>query len=556
MQQKMFDFKNIPSIYRTLLLASLFVLGACGNAPEETSKRIFRYNESAGITSLDPAFSRSLENIWGVNQLFNSLVSLDSTMNVVPAVAERWTVSDDGLEYTFYLRNDVFFHDHEIFPSGKGRKVVAADFEYSFQRLYSSELASPGAWVMNALDREKHGGVQAISEQELKLYLKERYPPFLGILSMKYCSVVPQEIVEHYGVEFRENPVGTGPFQFQKWVDGTKLILTKNPKYFEKDKSGRNLPYLDGVAVSFVKDAGSEFMDLLKGNFDMMSGLHASYKDELLNAFGDLNPAYRQRIYMQKQPFLKTDYLGFLVDTTLESVIKSPLRIKEVRQAINYAIDRGQMVQFLRNNVYKPAHSGIIPYGMPGFDSNKVPGYRRNLDKAAQLLRSAGFESGKELGKIVLSTTSDYVDLCEFVQSQLADLDIDLRVEVLPASNHGEYTAHSKLAFFRKSWLADYADAENFLSLFYSKNFSPDGPNYTHFSNPEFDALYEKAMTLNRVEDRIPLYQKMDSLAMAHAPMVPLYYDVVVRFVRHEVSGLRSNAMNMLDLRYVQKKTQ
>lgn len=556
MQRKMFSTTLVQKASRVLLLMAILGVGACTEAPRETDKTIFRYNESAGITSLDPAFSRSLENIWGVNQLFNSLVALDSAMNLVPAVAKSWTVSDDGLEYTFYLRNDVYFHDHDVFPDGKGRLVTASDFEYSFKRLFSNDLAAPGAWVMGALDRENSGGVKAVSDTELKLYLKERYPPFLGILSMKYCSVVPREIVEHFGVDFRENPVGTGPFQFQKWVDGTKLVLTKNPNYFERDQEGNKLPYLDGVAVSFVKDPGTEFLDLLKGNFDMMSGLHASYKDELLNAFGDLNPAYRQRVYIQKQPFLKTDYLGFLVDTTLESVQKSPLRIREVRQAINYAIDRGQMVQFLRNNVYKPAHSGIIPYGMPGFDSQKIPGYHRDLDRAAGLLRKAGFDSGKELGSIVLSTTADYVDLCEFVQSQLADLDIDLRVEVLPASNHGEYTAHSKLAFFRKSWLADYADAENFLSLFYSKNFSPDGPNYTHFSNPEFDALYEKAMALNRVEDRIPLYQKMDSLAMSHAPLVPLYYDVVVRFVRNEVSGLRSNAMNMLDLRYVKKKTQ
>lgn len=543
-----------PAVLSGLMLS--LALAGCGSEPEEKTKSVFRYNESAGITSLDPAFSRSLENIWGVNQLFNSLVMLDSNMQVQPSIAHRWEISDDGREYTFYLRDDVFFHDHSVFLKSKGRKVEAEDFVYSLKRLYSDQLAAPGAWVMSPLDKSRNGGVEAVSDQVLKIYLSNRYPPFLGMLSMKYCSVIPYEAVEHFGTEFRANPIGTGPFRFQAWVEGTKLVMTRNQHYFEKDEDGNALPYLDGVAVSFVKDPGTEFLDLLKGNFDMMSGLHTSYKDELLDAFGDLNPAYRKEVYMQKQPFLKTDYLGFLVDTTLESVQQSPLRHKEVRQAINYAIDRNTMVQYLRNNIYEPATSGFVPYGMPGFDREKVSGYHRDLDKARELLRKAGYNSGRELGTITLSTTADYADLCEFVQSQLADIDIDLKVDVLPAGSHGEYTAHSKLEFFRKSWLADYADAENFLSVFYSENFAPDGPNYSHFSHPVFDSLYEKSMTLDALEDRIPLYQQMDSLVMSHAPVVPLYYDVVVRFVRHDISGLRSNAMNLLDLRYVRKSNQ
>lgn len=531
----------------------LLLFAGCNQSESHEDKVIFRYNESAGITSLDPAFSRSLENIWAVNQLFNSLVELDSNMHVQPSVAHRWDISEDGLEYTFYLRDDVFFHDHEVFPGGKGRQVVAGDFVYAFNRLTSEKLASPGSWVLGNLDIARNGGVEAVDDLTLKIYLQSPYPPFLGILSMKYCSVIPREAVEQFGADFRENPIGTGPFRFQAWVDDTKLVLTRNENYFEKDEEGTQLPYIDGVSVSFVRDPGTEFLDLLKGNFDMMSGMHTSYKDELLDAFGDLNPAYRKLLYMQKQPFLKTDYLGFLVDSTAEVMKDSPLRHKKVRQAINYTVDRKLMVQYLRNNIYEPATSGFVPFGMPGFDRNKVVGYQRDTDKARRLLNEAGYASGKELGTIRLSTTSDYVDLCEFVQAQLVDIDVDIKVDVLPAGSHGEYTAHGKLEFFRKSWLADYADAENFLSVFYSGNFAPDGPNYTRFSHPKFDAWYEEAMTLPQIEDRIPLYQRMDSLVMAEAPIIPLYYDVVVRFVRHEISGLQSNAMNLLDLRRVRK---
>lgn len=538
------------------MVSLLFGLSGCGPDRQATEKTIFRYNESAGISSLDPAFSRNLENIWAVNQLFNSLVELDSNMNVRPSIAERWDISEDGLTYTFYLRDDVFFHDHEVFPNGEGRQVVASDFEYSFKRLYSEKLAAPGAWVMSILDRSRSGGVEATDDKTLQLFLKERFPPFLGILSMKYCSVVPHEVVERYGTDFRAHPVGTGPFRFQAWVEGTKLVLKRNNKYFERDGGGRRLPYIDGVAVSFVKDPGGEFLDLLKGNFDMMSGLHASYKDELLDPFGDLNPAYRKVLDLQKQPFLKTDYLGFLIDTALEKVQQSPLRKQKVRQAFNYAIDRGLMVQYLRNNIFEPATSGFVPFGMPGFNREKVPGYERDLDKALQLLREAGYSSGAELGEITLSSTADYADLCEFVQRQLAEIDINCKVDILPASSHREYVANGQLMFFRKSWLADYADAENFLSVFYSGNFAPDGPNYTRFSSAAFDSLYLQSMELNTLSERVPLYQRMDSLVMAHAPIIPLYYDVVVRFVNKDVSGLRSNAMNLLDLRYVRKAGQ
>jgi oligopeptide transport system substrate-binding protein len=540
--------------WKFLILAiGALMVSACSNPEEKTEKVIFRYNEAAGITSLDPAFTRSLENIWAVNQLFNSLVELDSNMVVIPSLATEWQISEDGLEYTFKLRDDVYFHNHEVFPAGKGRLVTAHDFVYSFQRLLDKSLAAPGVWVFSAVDTGKKGGFEAVDNQTLKIYLKHAFPPFLGILSMKYCSVVPKEAAEHFGVDFRNNPVGTGPFRFKAWVEGTKLVLTRNEAYFERDEQGNQLPYLDGVAVSFVKDPGAVFLDLLKGNFDFMSGLHTSYKDELIDAFGDMNGVYRDELYMQKQPFLKTDYLGFLIDDELETVKQSPLRHRQVRQAINYAIDRDQMVKYLRNNIFYPANSGFVPFGMPGFDGQKVVGYHRDIDKANALLREAGYKSGKDLGTITLSTTADYVDLCEFVQNQLRDLDIDIKVDILPAGSHGEYTANSKLMFFRKSWLADYADAENFLSVFYSPNFAPNGPNYTHFKNAQFDALYDKSMTLNNLEDRIPLYQQMDSLVMAEAPIVPLYYDVVVRFVRNDVSGLRSNAMNLLDLRRVRK---
>ena len=132
---------------------------------------------------------------------------------------------------------------------------------------------------------------------------------------MQYCSVVPHEAVEAYGKDFRKHPVGTGPFMFKTWKEGLKLVMVKNPQYFEFEQ-GERLPYLDAVSISFIIDKQSVFMEFVKGNLDFMSGLDASYKDELLTTDGQLNPVYRKKIYMLSMPYLNTEYLGFLMEDT------------------------------------------------------------------------------------------------------------------------------------------------------------------------------------------------------------------------------------------------
>lgn len=520
-------------------------ISACGNPHRHPDKMVFRYNESAGISSLDPAYSRNLENLWACNMLFNGLVRIDDSLEVQPDIARSWTIDSTGTVYRFTLRDDVFFHDSEVFPNGQGRRVVAADVVYSFNRILNPEVASPGGWVFNSVDREEP--FEAINDSVVEIHLKKPFPPFLGILGMKYCSILPHEAIEKYGNDFRKNPVGTGPFVFHFWIEDTRLALLKNPNYFRHDTAGKPLPYLDAVAVSFIPDKGAAYLELLKGNFDFMSGLHTSYSDELLTPKGELNPIYADQLHLNRNPFLKTDYLGFMIDDSLPDT--NPWKNVAVRRAINYAINREAMVRYLRNSVFTPANGGFIPKGMPAYVADA--GYSYNPDSVRALLKRAGYPSGKGLPTLELSTTSDYVDICEFVQHQLGEFGIPVKVNVLPASVHRELAARGELMFFRKSWLADYPDNENFMALFYSKNEAPKGPNYTHFSNAECDRLYEKALATTDDEKRKKYYMKMDSIVLSKAPIVPIYYDVVMQFVSNKVSGLNQNPMNMLDLTHV-----
>ncbi|MGB1317366.1 MAG: ABC transporter substrate-binding protein, partial [Flavobacteriales bacterium] len=325
----------------SFLFAFCLLLASCGVGNQNSDKTVFRYNESKGITSLDPAQARTMGNIWATTQLFNGLVQLDDKMEVVPSIASHWEIQEDGLTYRFTLRSDVVFHNHELFENGTGRTVVASDFEYSFKRLLDDKTLSPGRWIFNSVNTEKNGGFKALNDTVFEIYLKNSFPPFLGILSMQYCSVVPKEIAEKLGKDFGRNPVGTGPFIMKDWYEGVKLVLHKNERYFETDSDGEKLPHLDAVGVSFIPDPQSIFLEFMKGNLDMLSGLEdGSYKDALITPNGNLQPELKSELVMLSEPFLNTEYLGFLMKESIDVGSDKPLNNKLIRKAVNYGFDR------------------------------------------------------------------------------------------------------------------------------------------------------------------------------------------------------------------------
>lgn len=507
------------------------------------SGMVFRYNESKDIPSLDPAFASSQNAINACTQLFCGLLQLDEGLNVNPCIAKRFEVSPDGLSYTFVLRGDVYFHSSPVFPNGEGRRVIAGDFVYSFYRLLNPLLASPAGWVMSPMDT-----CYAVNDSTFFLRLKYRTPVFLSTLTMPYCCVVPHEVADYFGKDFGKNPVGAGPFYLKQWRQGEKLVMRRNARYFEKDEKGVQLPYLESVVVTFVPDKQSEFLEFAKGKIDYLSGVHPASRDELLTRSGTLNPKYADRVQLLQGPYLNTEYIGCLQDTGAFS--NAALRSEKVRQAIAYGIDRKKMVKFMRSNLATPANQGFVPQGVPSFDST-LKGYSYNPQKALQLLADAGFPNGKNLPEITLSTTDDYMDICEFMQHELSTLGIRFKINVLSGAAYRQQLSEGKLAMFRASWIADYPDAESYLSLLYSKNFSPNGPNYTHFSSKAYDRLYEQAMNEPSEQKRFQLYRELDALSIAHAPVIPLFYDKVTRFVRIGIIGMEPNAMNVLVLKKV-----
>ena len=283
----------------TIISCVVIILSGCFKPLEDDGKNIFYYNESAGITSLDPAQCRDLENMWAVNQLFDGLVELDSAMQVKPLIARSWDIVEGGTTYVFHLRNDVLFHDNEVFEGSKGRRVVAADFVYSFNRIVDASVASPGKWVFAQVDFDTNTGFEAPNDSTFIVHLKQPFPPFLGMLTMQYCVVLPHEAIDYFGADFRANPVGCGPFKFAFWYENVALVYHRNAAFWQRDESGKSLPYLDAVKIDFVKDMSTEYLGLLKGDYDFMSGIHPAYKDELLDPFGQLSATYSDRLKFQ-----------------------------------------------------------------------------------------------------------------------------------------------------------------------------------------------------------------------------------------------------------------
>ena len=496
-------------------VAAQLLLSSC-DREDHSDKMVFRYNEPAGIPTLDPAFARDKSTIWAIGQLYEGLFTLNETNSVEPALARNYEVN--GASYTFHLR-EAYFHS--------GRRITSSDIKFSFDRLVDPTIASPGAWV---LERVKN--IATLNDSTLQIELTEPFAAFPSLLTMPYCSVV-DSVAANSGTLATEAG-GSGPFKFHKWHYGEKLILHKNENYWRRDKEGQSLPYLDGISVSFLPDQQSAFLEYLMGTFDLLPNIDPSFKDDLLTKDGLLQERYERAHVLERSPFLNTEFLLFNAEAGLPY---------ELRWAINAGIDRAQMMQLLRSGIGRPASGGIIPYGLPGYANGVGISYQPDSVKAL-------LQSFEELPELTLTTVANYRDICEFVQGSLGQLGWSIAVDIVPSATLRSEKSAGTLDFFRASWIADYPDAENYALLFASAMKAPAGPNYSRYSNEEYDQLYDQLVVATDSTKSV-IAARADSLLMRDAACVPLYYDEVIRVFPKGVKGLKTNALNALLLNEV-----
>lgn len=528
-----------------LWLFCVLLLGSCRHQ-EKDNAQIFRLNLSGGsLESMDPAYAKDLYTMWTTHMLYNTLVETDSNLFLQASLAKSWDISDDGLRYTFHLRDDVYFQDHPLFSSP--RKMTAADVVYSFSRIIDPELASSGAWIFNGHLAEK-SPFSAPDDTTFVMQLAHPFRPMLAMLSMPYCSIVPREVVTHFGKDFRAHPCGTGPFQFAFWDEGNVLVLHKNKRYWEHDDTGRALPYLDALQLSFYDSKATEFLLFLQGKIDFTHGLDGSFKDLVLRKDGRLKPDFARRFHLKKGRYLNTEYLGFLVDTANPLLKDAPVRNRKFRQAVNYAIDRQKISTYFKNGIGIPATGGFTPPGLAGFDSVAAYGYHYDPVRAAQLLREAGYPEGRGLKELVILAPENFADIVNFVVTQLKAVNIPARLELIQPNILKQQMSRSQAICFRAQWIADYPDAETYLAFFNSR--FPAPPNYTRYHNPYYDKLYDQSMNLPDTL-RYRAYRALDSIAVSDAPLVPLFYDQYLHFTQNRVRGFAENPMNLIDLKRV-----
>ena len=520
----------------------IMMLISCNLNNQNSKKQIIRFNSATGITSLDPAYARTQENIRAVNQLFNGLVQLDNQLNVVPSIAKKWSISEDGKTYNFVINTGVFFHNHPVFKTEK-REVTAFDFEYAFSRIINPTIASDGAWIFNdIIDRLQP--FKAINDTLFQIKLNKPFAPLLNMLTMAYCYVVPREVVELYDEEFGKNPIGTGCFKFANWADGIKLNMIRNPNYFESSIHN-TIPKIDGISIKFIQSKQTELLEFIQGNLDLFTGIESSFKDEILSVDGSLNTRYINEFDLQINPFLNTEYLAFNMEDE-----SSPIFDKNFRKAIHYCIDRDAMITHLRNGVGTPANGGFIPLGLPNHTSYKDTSY--NLKLAKNYLQASRIKNTKP---ITLTTTSNYLDLCILVQKNCAEIGIEIKIDVIPASLLKQQKSAGDLTFFRSSWIADYPDGENFMACFYGPNKAPNGPNYTRYSNFEFDQEYTSLMSVTDPIKKEKLITKMENILHDDQPFILLFYDESIWLKNKKVDQIKINALNHLDLRQAEVKS-
>jgi oligopeptide transport system substrate-binding protein len=468
--------------------------------------------------TLDPAFVSDIYSRTVARQIFQGLVKFDAHLNPIPAIAEFWEASRDGLTWTFVLRRGVKFHH--------GREVTAEDFVYSFTRLLDPKRPSPLGEsfrrVRGAVDFMEGKtatiqGLKAVDRYTLQIVLEEPFATSLAVLGLGNAAVVPQEEVERLGDGFARAPVGAGPFRFVHWESDKEIVLEANEHYYE----GR--PFLDTVIFKIGAKFEEAFAEFVKGNLE--EAIIPSGKTDEVQA----DPRYR-RYQRVRKPMLGLLYIGF------NTQIK-PFDDKRVRQAFNYAVNKEAIVREITKMGSLPA-TGALPPGMPGYDPD-LRGYYYNLAKAKRLLAEAGYPNGAGFPVVQLWTVSKAestkAELAAY-QEQLAELGVKVEIHFVPEWKvFDSMLQQGKLPMFRLAWYADIPDPDNFLSpLLHSA--SPR--NATFYRNPHVDRLLEQAREELDYARRIKLYREAERIVMEDAPWITQHNHVFEYLYQPYVQGV------------------
>lgn len=563
---RMFPYFAVASL---LLCLSYSCSSRSGPDRAGGTRKTLTFSIPDDVKSMDPATAYDTVAMDVIPLALESLYQYNydrAPLTLEPLLAESMpTISSNKLELYVKLKKGVFWHDADFFPAGKGRELVAGDFLYAWKRLALPELQSPGTWIFdgkvkgwdayrkklraaNAEDREKIleaavDGLSAPDNYTLKISLLKPNPQLSQLLAMAYTSPLPREVFAKYGVfALNDRVVGTGPYRFQEYVRGSRVVLLKNEKY--RGEAGYALPFVEEIQFRIFKEDQPRWLEFTRGNLDV-SGIPKDNFSSMVDR-GEI----RAEQAAKGIQFLKMEQasLYFLLFNMKDALLgkSAPLR-----KAIVHAFDVDAFVEKFRNGRGVKAVS-IVPRTVPGHTARERFPFGFDLDKAKEQLALAGYPGGKGLPPLRLDLRGNSTNnrlQGEFIREALGKIGVNVDVVLNTLPGYLEKERNGNLQFILGVWDSDYPDAENFLALLYGKNTSP-GPNISGYHNPAFDRLYEKIALLEQSPERNRLIREAEDLVYKDLPLAPLFYPLAFSVGHGWVKNFRPNIQVTNHMKY------
>ncbi len=534
-------------------------------APASSHESVLR-QDTLRIRGFDPVKAGDAPSALAIARIYEPLLQysyLERPYKVEPLLADGMPeVSDDGLTYTFKIREGIYYQDDPCFTEtgGKGREVVADDFVYSVKRLADRKNQSVGYWILSSrvagLDefRDASGeagptdygrdieGIRALDRYTLQWKLTEPYPQLLWVLTMHYVTAFPREAVEYYGEAISKHPVGTGPYVLASWQHNYRLEYVRNPKWEETGRNdrypssgaeefraeglledaGQPLPFVDRIVDYVIMDPATRWLMFMKDQLDS-SDVSRDNWDAVLDNQLKLNPALAEKgIAMSKGPSLRLGYFAF----NMEDPVLGPNRA--LRQAMTCAFDTEAWIALYNGRITRP--TSPIPEGLEGYDGSYNP-YPYDLERARALMVEAGYPDGRDPAtgrRLQITLELGRADDAELRQSAemfvhfMSRIGIQINVSYNNGPAFYDKLERRQAPMFFLSWIGDYPDAENFLQLFYGPNSSP-GPNRCNYRNADFDSMYDQIRVMPDTPERSDIYRAMARIVTDDCPWIFAY---------------------------------